>query len=236
MKIAVFVDENERVLSFIASGVVEIYSDDTGEWTCINQIPFDLNQALSIDDLRTRTRMLVSEFEDCNLLVIDSIKGLSKVVLEEYKIGTWRFKGVLFYQLFDSIKEELLRVKAEQSRWVVTPVHVGDTSDAVYEINLASILENNRSLNSRDILVPFLQNTHFRKLTIKCSHTPKWFEQTIELLQLTREITETGDGHVLIVLQPVDFEAGIASRQQVSLSGIHGAGGCSSGCCSSGIC
>jgi Fe-only nitrogenase accessory protein AnfO len=236
MKIAVFVDEDGSVLPFMASGVVEIYADDSGEWICINQIPFDVIDALGISDIRTRTRMLVSEFEDCELLVIESIKGISKVVLEEFKIGSWQFKGVLIAPLLNKIKVELEKVKEQQAKLVVTPVLVGEAVDASYEIDLASILGNERSLNSRDILVPFMQKTFFRKLTIVCSHLPKWFEPTAALLELEYELTETDDGQVLAVVKPTDFEAGLTIRQHISAGVLNSVGGCSSGCCSSGVC
>ena len=52
MKIAVFINENGYVLPFSASGVVELYSDDLGESQCVNQIPFELSNALAINDIR----------------------------------------------------------------------------------------------------------------------------------------------------------------------------------------
>ena len=202
MKIAVFINENGYVLPFSASGVVELYSDDLGEWQCVNQIPFDLSNALAINDIRLRTKMLVSEFEDCEMLVIESIKGLAKVILEEFRVGTWQFKGIFLFRLLDKIKDELLKVKAEQIKEVVSPTLVGNEVDAIYEINLGAILDSDCGLNSREILIPFMQNTSFRKLTIDCNHAPKWFEMTMCLLKLKYDITETEDGQVRnIILQ-----------------------------------
>jgi Fe-only nitrogenase accessory protein AnfO len=229
MKIAVFINEYGNVLPFFSSGVVELYSDDSGEWQCVNQIPFDLDNMVGINDMNMRIRMLASEFEDCEMLVIENIKGLAKVILEEFKIGIWQFKGIFLFRLLDKIKDELLKAKETQTKNIVTPVLVGEAADAVYEINLGVILDNDCGLNSREILIPFIQNTNFRKLTIDCNHTPKWFEAIMCLLQLKYEITETEDSPIRIVVEPFDFEAGITERQRIHVE--KEGGGCSSGCC-----
>ena len=114
MKIAVFVDETGNVLPFSAAGIIDLYSDESGEWLCVNQIPFDLSGASSMNEIRTNIKLLLSEFEDCELLVIDSIKGFAKVVLEEFKVGTWQFKGIFLFHLLDKVREELAKVKKAQ--------------------------------------------------------------------------------------------------------------------------
>lgn len=233
MKIAVFADDNGQVLPFFAPGVVDIYSDDSGSWQCINQIPFDIGTAAGMKDIRIRVQMLASEFEDCKLLVVDTIKGIAKVALEEYGIGIWQYNGFFLLCLLDKIHDELIRIKEEQAASHPTPTLVGSTDDASYEINLGAILDNNCGLNSRDLLIPFVQNTDFKKLTIDCKHMPKWFETTMCLLKLNYTIADTEDGDVRIVVEPVDFANGLADRQRIRLSD---GGGCSSGGCSSGMC
>jgi Fe-only nitrogenase accessory protein AnfO len=233
MKVAVFVNENGGVLPFLDSGVVEIYSDDKGQWECINQIPFELNNSLSMNEFRMRIYLMVSEFDDCRMLVVETIRGLSLALIEERKIGIWKFKGTFLRPLLDTIKKELERIMEEQRSSIVVPSAIGNAEDGLYEIDLASILDRDSSLNSRDILLPFLQNTSFHKLEVVCKHVPKWFEKTFEVLKLQVEVTELNDGLCKVVVTPVDFDAGISERKQAVLDNIIGSGGCSSGCCSS---
>jgi len=230
MKIAVFVDETGNVLPFSAAGVVDLYSDESGEWLCVNQIPFDLSGASRMNEIRTKIKLLLSEFEDCELLVIDSIKGFAKVVLEEFKVGTWQFKGIFLFHLLDKVREELAKVKKAQVKQNVHPIPVGDEADDCYEINLASILDKDCGLNSRDLLIPFIQKNNFRKLTIDCNHIPKWFESAMVLMKLHYDITETEYGLLRAVVEPIDFETGITERQRIRFSN-EGSGGCSSGGC-----
>lgn len=230
MKIAVFVDETGNVLPFSAAGIVDLYSDESGKWMCVNQIPFDLSSASGMNEIRTNIKLLISEFEDCELLVIDSIKGFAKVVLEEFKVGTWQFKGIFLFHLLDKVREELAKVKKAQEKLHVTPVLVGSEVDGCYEINLSAILDKDCGLNSRDLLIPFIQKTNFHTLTIDCNHTPKWLESAMILMKLSYDVTETEDGLLRIVIKPNDFDAGLTERQRIRFSN-EGGGGCSSGGC-----
>lgn len=68
---------------------------------------------------------------------------------------------------------------------VPLPVLTGDIADGCYSINLAAILEENPTLNSRQILMPALEETSFKKLEIICDHLPRWFNNELRNLKLT---------------------------------------------------
>lgn len=70
---------------------------------------------------------------------------------------------------------------------VPPPVLIGDISEGRYSINLAEILDENPALNSRQILMPVLKETSFKKLEIVCDHLPRWFNNELRNLQLTAE-------------------------------------------------
>lgn len=70
---------------------------------------------------------------------------------------------------------------------VPLPVLIGDISEGRYSINLAEILEENPALNSRQILMPALEGTSFKKLVIICDHLPRWFNNELRNLKLTAE-------------------------------------------------
>lgn len=227
MKIAVFIDDYNRINPFYGSGIVEIYSDESSQWECINQIPFDMSQQSDLVHFQLNINMLTSEFEDCNLLIVEKIKRLPLALLAEKGIGVWKFEGLFLPELLNHVKIELEKALHENVKMVTVPTLVGDEKDAEYEIDLATILQRDRSQNSMSILIPFLRDTNFRKLTIRCEHLPKWFNRTIETLVLVADVKETDDGLVMVTVSPVTLEADISYRMQISLPGL---GGCSGGC------
>ncbi len=226
MKIAVFVDGSDhRVLPISDNGFVEIYAEKKEGWYCINQIPFNPADVSRMGEVRQLIDNLVAEFADCELIVADGIKGIAKAVFEEFKIGIWHFKGFLQESLLDKIKDELIKVKSFQKTNIVSPVLKGTEEEAAYRINLAEVLEENSGLNSRDILIPFMQKTNFRQLIVVCDHLPKWFESTMDMLRLKYETFTLDNNQLQVTIEPINFETGFKQRRCVNLGG-----GCSGGC------
>ena len=241
MKIAVFVDKFGTVLPFFSSGVVEIYSDESGKWKCIHQVTMDISSEPGMQEVLRNVRMLVSEFDGCNLLVVQNVQGIAGSYLSDYQIGVWKFKGLFLEEdLLHHIRQEVEKAISErqQNQVVVAPVLVGKEEDAVYELDLATLLDCDASLSSRAVLIPFFQNTNFRELIIICKQSPKWLEQSLELLQLSSVFDELGDGLICLIVTPHDFETGLEVRKAIQADQISSLEeSCSSlGCASAGSC
>jgi Fe-only nitrogenase accessory protein AnfO len=65
---------------------------------------------------------------------------------------------------------------------IPAPQSVGD---GCYRINLANILANDSSLNSKQVLVPFMEGVTFKQLEVLCDHPPRWFARELYKLNLT---------------------------------------------------
>ncbi|ADQ79504.1 Nitrogenase iron-iron accessory protein AnfO [Paludibacter propionicigenes WB4] len=229
MKIAVFINDYNQILPFYSSGIVEIYSDDASKWECINQIPFDMTFQRDLADVQLKINMLTSEFEDCNLLIVENIKGLPTALLQEKGIGIWKFSGLFLPELLDFVQKELTKALVKPEVVTVRPILIGREQDAEYEIDLAAILEESSGLNSMDILIPFMKETSFRKLRIKCTHLPKWFNKVIEAFQLVSELEKIESELFIATVKPAVWGEDISFRQCVHIPGMGG--GCSSGGC-----
>jgi len=241
MKIAIFVDRYGTVLPFFSLGVVEIYSDESGAWKCINQVPMDLSSEPGMNEVLRNVRMLTSELDDCNLLVIENIQGIVRSYLSDFQIGIWKFKGLFLNEdLLNHIKQEVEKaiLERQQNQIVAAPVLVGKEEDAVYELDLATLLDCDASLSSRTVLISFFQNTNFRELIIICKQSPKWLEQSLEILQLSSVFDELGDGVICLTVTPLDFETGLEIRKAIEPDQISTLEeSCSSsGCASVGSC
>jgi Fe-only nitrogenase accessory protein AnfO len=229
MKIAVFINEQSQILPFNSSGIVEIYSDDASTWECINQIPFDMTYQRDLADFQLKINMLISEFEDCNLLIIENIKGLSSALLQEKGIGVWKLSGLFLPDLLDYVNKELVKALIKPEKKNVSPLLIGCEQDAEYEIDLVSLLGENSGLNSMDILIPFMKETHFKKLQIRCSHLPKWFDKVLESFQLALELVEVEPDLFNATVSPIHWSEDIRFRQSIPMPTMGG-------CCSSGGC
>lgn len=87
------------------------------------------------------------------------------------------------------------------------PLPVGD---GCYRIDLAEILNNDASLNSKDVLVPFMSGAAFKQLEVLCDHPPRWFARELCKLDLTvaSELpADSGKGVCVLVVPAKDKAA-----------------------------
>ena len=89
---------------------------------------------------------------------------------------------------------------------IPAPQSVGD---GCYRINLANILANDTSLNSKQVLVPFMEGVTFKQLEVLCDHPPRWFARELYKLDLTvasEQPNSAGKGCKVLVV-PIKADA-----------------------------
>jgi len=99
--------------------------------------------------------------------------------------------------------EERIIEPIKINRPIPAPILVGDGLDGYYRINLAEVLKNDPGLNSKEVLIPFMNAAAFRKLEIICDHLPRWFSREIDQLSLRTEskaLDASGHGIIVIVV------------------------------------
>jgi Iron only nitrogenase protein AnfO (AnfO_nitrog) len=148
--------------------------------------------------------------------------------LAEKGIGVWQAEGLFLLDLLDHVKVQLERVIREGNKTDVTPIIIGEEIKSEYEIDLTSVLKTDSSQSSMKILIPFIQQTNFKKLTIICDHLPKWINRVLDVFKLEASTTEMDNGNIVAVLQPMEFETDVSYRKDIR---IPWSGGCSGGGC-----
>ena len=79
----------------------------------------------------------------------------------------------------------------ETTHPIPSPIPVGDASNLHFRIDLAAIMELDPILNSRQVIIPFLEKRNFRILEVHLSHVPKWFYQTLDQLDLVADLADS---------------------------------------------
>ena len=83
------------------------------------------------------------------------------------------------------------------------PAPVGDPKQGHYLINLSDILRDNSALNSREVLIPALEEPSFQKLEIICDHIPRWFYNELRTSKLKAGPEVPDDsGRLTVVVEP----------------------------------
>ena len=224
MKIALFVDELGNAVPFSAAGTIELYEQVGNIWICSKKVALGLDEGSNLEDVRGRIYFVKEAIEESAVFVVETIKSVSIAIFEANSITVWKHIGKAAEAL-DYIKtqEKENRVKKQKScccdspRCKTTtcspqnsgkpvptssPVAVGNVCSGIYEINLAKVLGSDSTLNSKQILIPFFQDTVFSKLDIVCDHVPKWFEKEFTTLKLEFKEVVSDDGLCHAIVTP----------------------------------
>jgi Fe-only nitrogenase accessory protein AnfO len=220
MKIAVFVDEKGNAVPYHSEGIIALYAFDGNDWHCTKKTPLASDQSTNIAEVRERINAVIAEIEDAKVLMIETIKSLPIAVFDGFGITVWKHRGIPT-EAFNYVKEQeankvrqprsccdspncksTCSPKTDECASVPSPITFNNIGSGLYTIDLAKILAGNSSLNSKQILIPFFQNTAFKTLEIICQHVPKWFDREFEKMRLQIEHKESTDDLCHVIVSP----------------------------------
>ncbi len=202
-KIAMFVDENGYSAPLNLAGTLALYMYEEKEWRCTKKISLSAVENMTLPEIRARVHGMILEIDDCKVFVAKNTKGIFLSFLDGSGISIWQMEGRPADFLDDIMEKEKLNSPGELSAEPAV-IPAGDDPDGVYKIDLVSILKSNRSLTSRQALLPFLQKNIFSRLEVICEHVPKWFDREFDSLKLTVEVEESEDGFCHAIISPED--------------------------------
>lgn len=213
MKIAVYLNDKDEVATFREKGSVRLYESSDGKWRAEKEIPFSLVDVTTLGGIRQVLLDLVPKLEDCTTFLSGDINGIAYVFLrDELGFAIWKSEGSLEEQINIVAQKEqearaIAKLKGDCSKGCcstgkkkhsnaeknecqpdMVPFLVKTNDEGDYTFSLIEVMKQNPSLNSREILIPIMEDFPFRKLEILCDHLPKWFPQKTSKLCLKSEI------------------------------------------------
>ncbi|OAV65927.1 Fe-only nitrogenase accessory protein AnfO [Bacteroidales bacterium Barb6XT] len=223
MKIAALVDEKGNALPFSESGTIKLYDFDDCGSRCLREIAYDPAGKLTLSAIRPYLSGIVAQLDGCKTFAMQKKAGLFNVIFEEeLGVRIWGVSGSPV-AVFPQIKEQAEALGAELDACaggcfschgggqtggaemiIPAPSPVGDIDSGMFQINLIEVQQKNSSLNSQEILLPFLEGKKdFIELEIICMHVPKWLDRELGALNLQLAVEEQKDGfcHAFVSLK-----------------------------------
>lgn len=196
MKIAVFLNKYNKTIHCNESGTVSIYTKDNGKWIVIGKIPFDISNTDDANTIRKEFVDMVESLGQCDVFVGAEVLGFFYSILESRGISVWGIEGspeeflevVLQNEEYNKAKNMKVEKKSED---IPKPTVMGKVGS--YYIDLRPIMKDNEKINSKDVLVPFLNANKFDDLTVECEHVPPWFEKELKILNLESSVECVND-------------------------------------------
>lgn len=205
MKYAEYVNTAGSI-PFYESGFVKVMACKNEIWECIEEMPFNsfgFSGGVSLSEIQKRLRAMVEDLGDCRVFACDRVDGIPIAILDGMGISIWRkFAEPDKLNACANISPEE-RTSVDTSS-VPLPVQTGNADEVNYFINLIDSMDENKTVTSRMILIPFLKNAEFMKLNIICSHIPKWLARDPGHYGVRIDsVTETS-GNCSVVISKID--------------------------------
>jgi Fe-only nitrogenase accessory protein AnfO len=183
MKIAVLVDSQGKTSGFERDGVVKVYSRESGEWTVQRSAVYRIEDKSSARELRKCLQELCEWLADCKIVVVNRIRGVQYIALEECQISMLQIEGRPEEFLNDI--QECEQHRRLEHKIPLEYVAISEQRPGCFYTDLRDVMNGKTSYSSKQILLPFFKENSFEVLEILCDHVPKWFDDELPALGLS---------------------------------------------------
>jgi len=203
--IAVLLNKNHETISWLDSGIIKLYKKTSGEWIEIKSLTYSIPINSNIITLRKTLSELVDNLDNCKVFVAKEVSGLLFSILDSHSFNIYELNGMpnLF---LDSV---LMSVeKFQMDKLLLEPKCVKEFSpekidnQGNYTIDLVKLLQTNKTVTSKQILIPFLKDEIFKTLEVVFDHIPKWFEKHLPSMGYDFKIIAEEDGIIITSIFP----------------------------------
>jgi len=225
MRIAVYLNHQHELCDFLDEGSICLFEGDNSDWSMVESFPLRVRRDLSLCAMKTVFVEALNAVKECRHFIVHERRGVFRVFLEDAGFQLWESTSEPIHVQLNEVAR-LDSTKIDSCAPVLYPQPVGDASEEIYRVNMLEVMSQGRPLISREILIPFLETTSFKRLEVICDHAPRWFEFELPDLSMKVESREkmAGSDEMKIVLVPTEGERTVPKGRT-----RRSCGGCSCG-------
>ncbi|PRR84624.1 Fe-only nitrogenase accessory AnfO family protein [Clostridium vincentii] len=190
-KIAVFLDQDNNISSFLDGAVVKIFQKDKEGWKVNKLIAVDMTKVKGIRAIRHGIQDLINQFDDCKIVVVKKRFGIAYSVFYAQDFSVWELPGKKAEEILDDVlnreKEHDCLEKEEEEK---KNSYVEEVKHGEYYLDLIKVQLEDPEVSSKKALLPFIENTAFEALKLRCCHVPPWLRSHSENKNLSFEVAK----------------------------------------------
>jgi len=196
-KIAVFLKENDEIGSFTESKCVNIFVNEYGGWLIKKKLNVDLSNVNNMKAIRETFLKLISEMEDCRIVVVNKAFGIPYSVFYAEDFSVWELEGNPLDFLDEIIKSEI-----EQEELDNEENEIGKKlSEGHYFIDLQELEIANPEMSSKKAIIPYLEKEDVKKIEVHCCHVPPWLVTKMDKGEILLSINEIKRNDYMVTVQ-----------------------------------
>jgi len=186
-KIAVFLDQDNNISSFLDGKVVKIFEKDEKKWTVNKIVPVDMTKVTGIRAIRHGFQNLIEDFDDCKIVVVKKGFGIAYSVFYAEDFSVWELPGKAEEVLDEVLSREKEHDTLEDEEGKKNN-YVEEVKEGEYFLDLIKLQLEEPEVSSKKALLPFIENTAFEALKLRCCHVPPWLKSHSENKNLSFEV------------------------------------------------
>lgn len=202
-KIAVLIDKNDETTTFGKGATVEVFVKEGGEWEAIQKIEVVLEDSMGVAEVRQEAARIAKALGDCRLIVGKKVYGMAYNVFEAMKFAIWEIEGrpeTFLDEIVEAEEAYVLQETNKENEKLNEESYIKKISEGHYLIDLLHMQSLDRSISSKQAIIPFLEKQSFERLDIVCTHIPPWIETQTEKYAVRMKIEEIDNGNYNVML------------------------------------
>lgn len=203
--IAVLLNNDGETCSWLENGTVTLYKRLNDEWLESKSLEYSISNDTNIISLRKKLSELIESLDDCKVFVAKEVSGQLFSILESYFFNVYELDGTPSTFLNNVLiseeklhREELLLASQAENKFF--PEKIDKFGN--YTINLKKLLQEDGTVSSKQILIPFLKDEVFESLEVVCDHVPKWFDRDLSNMGYNFHKATRKDGNISVSIFP----------------------------------
>lgn len=186
-KIAVFLDENNNISSFLDGTIVKIFEKDEKQWRINKLIPIDMAKISGIQAIRHGFRNLIDDFDGCKIVVVKKGFGIAYSVFYAEDFSVWELPGKAEEVLDSVLSIEKEHDTIEENKGE-NKNYIEEVKNGEYYLDLIKLQLEDPEVSSKKVLLPFIETTVFEALKLRCCHVPPWLRSHSENKDLSFQV------------------------------------------------
>ncbi|MFA5332298.1 MAG: Fe-only nitrogenase accessory AnfO family protein [Methanoregula sp.] len=181
-------------------GTITVFSRNAGAWEKERELPFVLDPAKGLRDMRVKMAGVLEFLKCCKIIVTQSASGAPYFELEKAGLAIWEITGKP-EEFLDQVWADEEKEKKPSGKAPAADVpRPKEKTPGNFVISIKEIQGKRPDLSSKQVLQQFIQSGGFLVLEIVCSHVPPWIEVEAERRGYTLESEQIDNNSVKVLL------------------------------------
>jgi Fe-only nitrogenase accessory protein AnfO len=197
-QVAALLGSDDNTVLLNRPGTVVVYRRERGEWRRDREMPFQVDPAKGLAEMRSRCTELVSFLGPCKIFAARSTAGVLFFELEKAHINVYEIEGTPAAFL-EQVWSEDEKDMDETTVPAAMPVPL-ERSPGHYYISIKEIQGKRPEFSSKQILQAFVRKGKFATLEVVCDHIPPWIELESRTVGFRMDPEKAGPNEIHLML------------------------------------